>query len=1405
MRNVLLLISCFCCFAIFSQTPLQVTVRDDSGNENFNVSCTNNLDPSGCLRLNVTYPELKTTSNYDVSAITYNLPAPLTQGNALGANYDDLFASKLNLPFKFCFFNQSFESLVVGSNGMVTFDESQLGKFNYPNVEWSNPDPRLPVNSIFGAYHDIIFSAGDPSEIYYTTTGVAPERRFIISYYEGRVTGCTNVRSSFQIVLHETTNIIDIFIDHKDNPCDDSKYIRALVGIMNADGTVGVSPADRNTGKWSATQEGWRFTPIGTPITPQIIWTNPAGDTVATGSPATICPTENGAYTANVQYNICGPEAFVLKDDFNITFDPSYPAARDYSENYCTTTSQTVNLNDFKPNLTSQNPNNFNFKFYDDPGSAEIGGNNFESNPTNYNLTANKTFYVRIENPAIPSCFRIAKLELTLLTKTLPTNPVEICDTNNDGIETDYELSRLNTELFPTMTSGITYFGNEPDADNNVNPITRIDITTATMVWIRVTTETCSFVLGPLNFKFKPGVNLNTPLNYTYSMCDINDDNTEPFDYAMMIGPLISTDPGAIFKAYQTEAAAIAGTSGPWNSIKEGKYPVYIRVEVPNGCFAIATVNMDVTFTRVKVQKKDVYICFNGTDDVPVDVVAQAAGMLIDPLGLPPVFYESFPDATIEKNPIDPNTLQPFVITGNGNLVQKTWHVRFTQAKDCYTIRPITINLVHPEIVNSSVTVCDFDSPDTELVPLAQFRQQIVGTQNATVLFYETPADVAAGNAITSTIVNVSKTLYVKITSYGCSEVYPFTITLVPTPVVTPEVNVDLLNICDNNNDGVERYNLRLTQPEIYSGTDVTFSYYRNYNPSTRVLSNPIEKPNDDDPSEFRLTQSTTVYAKVEYASKCFSVSKINIQVSFKPAVKVLPAELVRCDPDGNLNEEFDLDEKEREMFDSSNTEMYDDMKVTYHEFRSEAESALNPITDKKFWTNKSEYTVWARFESTVTGCYSVSPINLLTFPPPKTINSSIKVCDDNLDGQFEVNLMSYRYQTVEAPNYREKFSFYLDEAAAKIGVDSIRSPQNYIPDVFPRKIWVRAEIPGCFDTASIDLVPGNKVVIKNSAPYTVTVCRQGNSATANLTQFQNQIYSAAGATFTYYASMADLNAGNAIPKSQENAYVFETTGGIKTIYVKVSVPGLCSDKAEIQIAVRPSPVFDIATQYICPDGSLYYEAKVPGFNITKYVWTDPSGKVLPFNSASVYGLNLLGTYQLTVTADNGCSFTDSFEIQYFDTPQIDKLVASGNTFTVYASGTRPIVYSMDGINWQEQNVFTNLLMGVHTFYVRYVDDVCVNKLDGVILNIPNVITPNGDGFNDEWRIKNLNVFGGQATNVKIYDRFQNLVFEQNSNTEIVWDGKVRGREIPTTSYWYLITLPDGRQFTGWIVLKNRN
>jgi len=1386
---------------VFSQAPVDIKVKDAFGNENYNVTCNNNLDANGCLALHVEYPVLKQTTSYEVVQSTYSPPIAMNQGTALNANYDDLFATKLDLPFKFCFFNQYFEALVVGSNGMVTFDQSQLGNINYPNVQWQNPNVSLPKNSIFGVYHDMVFSSGDQSEIYYSTIGTAPYRKFVISFFEGRIAGCTD-RSSSQIVLHETTNVIEVFVEKKPTPCPTRKFENALIGVINNDGTAGISPPARNTGNWQALQEGWRFNPLGNVIQPDVTWTNAGGQTLATGIQATLCPTQNEVYTANVKFNICGNSELILTDNFAVTFDPTYPVAKNYTQDFCGNSPVNLNLNTFQSNLTSQNPANFNFSFHSTLQDAQNGQNALSNS---FTLNANTVLYVRIQNPSIPNCFRVAVLTLNFLTKNLLKNTVELCDTNNDGVEQNYDLSLLNTELFPAGTTGISYHSTQTDAQNNSNPITTTNVSTGTVVWVRLQDATCTYVLGPVNFQFKPGANVNSPITFPYTVCDINADNQEPFDFTLNIGPLISTQPGATFTAYETYANAYSGTGPVVGTIKEGQYIIYIRVQIPNGCFAVVEVNMNVTFTKIEANEKNEYICFNGTDDISVNLTTLSAGMLISPTTVPVTeFYADSASATLGTNPISPNQ----TITTDGNFVTQTYFVRFEQTDQCYTVRPINVHLVHPVTVQSNFTICDFNNDNTENVPLAQFSAAIIGTQNATTIFYLTQADAQNGtNPITSTTVTGTKQVFVKITSYNCQQIYPINLTLTSTPAVNSPVTISLNNICDNNNDGVEIYNLTQAQPQIYSGSvsNVTFSYYSSYDPATHTFSGPIINP-----TQFSVTGNATVYVKVKFNnSECFSAAQVNIQMSFLPPVVLNNAVLDKCDEDFNLSETFQLNDAIPQLFVASqNTQPLSNMTISYYNTSAEANAGV-PATQigNTATTNISSVQVWARFQSNTTGCYSVASIQLNTYFPPKAINSTIIVCDENLDGSQEVNLLNYTNLMVDIPNPANTFIFYLTQQNAQNGVNPIPNPQNYSAQPFPTQIWVKVQnIPGCDDIATINFTIGSKVTLLNAGPFQLNnVCDTGNDGIENvdLTQFEQQIYTGTGVIFTYYPTLADLNAGtNAI--SNPTTYSYNQNTGSSIIYVKVSAPGFCPEKVEIHLTLKPTPIFDIPTQYICPDGSLDFTLHVENYTIISYVWTNPSGQVIS-TTDMITGVNQIGTYSVTVTADNGCSYTDTFEIKYYDVPVIQQLVADGNTYTVYATGSQPIVYSIDGINWQTSNVFYNLATGIYTFYVKYVEGKCIVKQDGVILDIKNAITPNGDGFNDKWIVRNLHVFGNRMTHVKVFDRYQSLIFEQSTNTEIVWDGTIKGRAIPTSSYWYVITLPDGRSFTGWILVKNNN
>jgi gliding motility-associated-like protein len=108
---------------------------------------------------------------------------------------------------------------------------------------------------------------------------------------------------------------------------------------------------------------------------------------------------------------------------------------------------------------------------------------------------------------------------------------------------------------------------------------------------------------------------------------------------------------------------------------------------------------------------------------------------------------------------------------------------------------------------------------------------------------------------------------------------------------------------------------------------------------------------------------------------------------------------------------------------------------------------------------------------------------------------------------------------------------------------------------------------------------------------------------------------------------------------------------------------------------------------------------------------------------------------------------------------------------------------------------------------VQYAGEECSSyQKFGLVLDMrKNIITPNDDGFNDKWTVKRLDTFEGQNSQLKIFDRYYNTIYEQTSNIQLEWDGKQFGRPVPTSTYWYIMKLPDGREFTGYIVVKNRD
>jgi hypothetical protein len=164
----------------------------------------------------------------------------------------------LTLPFNFCFYGTMYNQIVVGTNGIVTFDTSKANQFSPWTVPSGLPLSILPNLSILTPYHDIDPSVG--GDITMNIFGFTPFRRAVISYNNVPMFGCNTAIFNQQVILYETTNLIEVHI--KDKPlCTNWNGGYSVLGMQKDTIDFTEVPTRTFPLQWSTTNEAWRFTP----------------------------------------------------------------------------------------------------------------------------------------------------------------------------------------------------------------------------------------------------------------------------------------------------------------------------------------------------------------------------------------------------------------------------------------------------------------------------------------------------------------------------------------------------------------------------------------------------------------------------------------------------------------------------------------------------------------------------------------------------------------------------------------------------------------------------------------------------------------------------------------------------------------------------------------------------------------------------------------------------------------------------------------------------------------------------------------------------------------------------------------------------------------------------------------
>ena len=1010
---------------------------------------------------------------------------------------------------------------------------------------------------------------------------------------------------------------------------------------------------------------------------------------------------------------------------------------------------EVVNLTQFQNQFVPEE-NNYTYTYY--YGDVEI------TNPAEFTVTESAQITVKIGNG---SCISegVINLNMTEAPYIEFWSDFTMCDSDFDG---NYEVNLVPIRDFLRDNTGdyvYTFYKTLEDAQNETNPIQGdvAIIAPGEKLFVRTNSEARCFSIGEVPLAVGETIAFTAPTN-ALEEC-VGPEGVTTFDLTMVL-PTLALEDGVTYKYFPSREDAIANTNeittpNAWQTaLTEGT--VFILLQQEGKCDAL----VPIQFTTIEAPSIDV--SSNG-------VICEGEVYTLDLSG-----YENY----------------SFAITGNYTEVS-TKVYQFTEAGS-YTITISTasgcqstfeLNLtVAPQPVFApiaNVEICDENLDGIYEINLEQVKALAAAQVNTAAFTYlvkafATEADAIANtNELTGTTFEVDA-LPAKVwfRASANDESVCFAVTsldVVPANAITFTPIAQVLETCEVPNASEVTFDLTSMAPLF--NTSATITYFTSEE-DAKNNTNAIQTPN----AWTTPTTEGTIYVRFDQADLCSTISSFQYVVNPLPEITFeTTAEI--CD-----------------------TETYVLDLSAYTAYTIEL-TGTNVVA---LGNNKFELNTAGTYAIAVTsdkGCTSNFTFTLVVNALPEfTDVNSFGVCDSNVDGEYELNLDALS-QVVLVNSNGITLTYFRTEADLLANRNEITGSEYLMR--LPAQIWVKATTAsGCFVHKSIELVQGDSIVV---TPVTtpLEVCTDQNGvAEFDLTSVRSQFNVPAGYILSYYPTLTDLQNGT---NEILNPTVWTTTTARGTIYVKFEAAGLCPGYSSFDYIANPLPAIEIEDKYYICEGDEYV---LDLSNYTTNIQVIGAGVVNLGNNK--FRLSQLGVYNVVVENEFGCTSEYAFELATFDPPAVREIIVGQNTITVNIVPNRDYIdvqYSLDGINFQSSNVLVVPQRGMsYTIYVKIAN--CIFEIQEVqVIDIPTFFSPNNDGYNDVWRIRPIQL--NQSVDLKIFDRFGKILFEQSGSQDILWDGKVAGKPLPTTDYWFTIDIQgegvvQAIKYTGSITLKNK-
>lgn len=248
-----------------------------------------------------------------------------------------------------------------------------------------------------------------------------------------------------------------------------------------------------------------------------------------------------------------------------------------------------------------------------------------------------------------------------------------------------------------------------------------------------------------------------------------------------------------------------------------------------------------------------------------------------------------------------------------------------------------------------------------------------------------------------------------------------------------------------------------------------------------------------------------------------------------------------------------------------------------------------------------------------------------------------------------------------------------------------------------------------------------------------------------------------------------------------------------------------------VPVADQPNINIDFAGTCLGQITTFQNNSTVTVGTITSWGWSFGDGGASTLKNPE-HNYTQAGSYNVLLTAESnyGCLTEEITTIEISNPVEADirlndgTIVNDNSVFDIFqgesllfvATGVYDSAIWSTGIKGAQFTVST-----AGNYFVTVYKGGCSDRLNFRVTvevpkpglnNIMNLITPNNDGYNDVWVVRNV----ARPMQVVVYNRLGNKVFE-SSDYQNDWDGVYNGNPLPEGTYYYVIIGKDRLVYKG--------